>query len=173
MSDAVKNAAVHATSSDAGNLDEDVIASRGNSPAYIPDSPTKEYISTPHANEFSGITSFSSTYKPNSGDPSRGRATKYGVKWDQSISCRLCGIKFSSPFKRKYHCFFCGRCVCSSCSRKRLPKVNQPKLRCCDSECLSVYFTTVLQLRLNICPVLENPNLITSNRVVASLHRMF
>lgn len=137
-------------------------------------SASKQSVSKNDADRFSGkpkiSTSLSHTYKPSSGDPSRGRATKYGVKWCQGISCRICGVKFMFPLKMGHHCCFCGRSVCASCSSKRLPKADRRKLRSCDSEYLAVHFTTFLEICLSFFRII--PTHLMSIIIVSPLHRV-
>ena len=88
------------------------------------------------------IASLYYTYRPSSGDPSGGRATKYGVTWDLSASCRLCknpeSKNFIFPFRLRHHCRFCGRAVCKSCSRRKM-MIYGAKKRACDSEFVRGY----------------------------------
>ena len=40
--------------------------------------------------------------------------TKYGVVFQKSKECQICGIKFGFR-TRTHHCRFCGRAVCAAC----------------------------------------------------------
>lgn len=126
------------------------------------------------------IASLYYNYRPSSGDPSGGRATKYGVTWDLSASCRLCknpeSKNFIFPFRLRHHCRFCGRAVCKSCSRHKM-MIYGAKKRACDSEfvrgyvvqyvCSSVYTLCYFEIASYRYPNVARPLMFSSlNRML-------
>ena len=60
---------------------------------------------------------------------------KYGVEWQKDYECKacvVCSAKFTFT-RRRHHCRFCGRIICSRCSRYNLDNVKTKQSeRACD-----------------------------------------
>lgn len=60
---------------------------------------------------------------------------KYGVEWQKDYECKacvVCNAKFTFT-RRRHHCRFCGRIICSRCSRYNLDNVKTKQSeRACD-----------------------------------------
>jgi len=68
-------------------------------------------------------------------DVSQMQTEKYGVEWQKDYECTACVVcdaKFTFT-RRRHHCRFCGRIICSRCSRYNLDNVKTKQSeRACD-----------------------------------------